>query len=302
MAKVSSNHIFGKLGELELMRELELQGFPTVDISARDYGVDLSSMIPEQPLRAEQVRDLRNMNPIEDFKVTARFLHVQVKSGKQTSLDIKHLAQWSSAIEKGAVIIVAFVRRGEIHLYDGDAILDAYNSCMAEGLSSISMKRFEERKRRLIATERRPENYLGLFLFCSIIGRDLYVNLDSILEVKDWATFQSFVFEHYDIFANTVFKEYPAGRDLDHELEHGLDGIRSIVGRLLQEFIVDFGLNPDGHEIHELETEILGELSSEYQGPKYTREQVGDAYFRESPSINFESSLELLHRVIKSVF
>ncbi|MDK8545199.1 hypothetical protein QP903_02485 [Corynebacterium pseudodiphtheriticum] len=306
MPKNTANQIHGCVGESRLIVELEEQGFPVSDISGRDFGLDLSLMVPERPLTAKEVTLIKKSEQIDSYEVSAQFIHVQVKSTASMYIERQHLAQWASAIDKGSIVVLVFVRSGYIEIFPPHVIREAYSVCIEKTNNSVCMDGFGDgsglsnRKAVKISTEiTRPANVLGLFMYSLLIADDIALDLEALFSVRNEKSFLSFLESHNELLKDVVFDNYAPGRDLDEALASPFDGVSRVIQGMVTRLKKAFGLECCDTSVFEENFRHQVDIH-EYQGPKYTENQKGENYFREVPACTFQDSIDVLIKIIES--
>lgn len=311
MPKNTSSQIFGRLGELRLAIELEEQGFPVAEVSSRDFGIDLSLMVPEEPLSSKTVAQIKKSKQVASYAISAQFIHVQVKNTEKMKIKREHLSQWAAALDKGAVIVLAFVRKDYIEIFPPNLLSKAYDKCCNKETNSISMKKFRtmdshdfsnrsSKKLTFENSEFSNQNALGLFIYSLLIQKDIELDLASLLSVdQTLENFLSFLDKHETLLKDYVFANYAPGRDLDRALDSEYCEVEDCIRYVTKKLKQAFGLELEDTSKYE-ENFMHSIVTEEYQGYYRTLNQVGNDYFREVPSDSFFKSFDLLIKIIES--
>lgn len=223
MPKNTTSHIKGRVAELELIKLLELQGFPTVDISSRDYGVDLSAQVPTEILGSQDINKINNYESGESFEMSATFVHLQVKSTHRKTIKTEHLGQWSAANERGLTHVLVFVRKNYAELYSPTAIRDAYFAAVHDGVQTLSMEKFKNDSVTLPIGTRAQfnSNRLGLALRSFMLYPIIEFDVNSLIKMKrgDSPSFQQFLNNSEELFKGLVLARYPVGRTFNQAFD-----------------------------------------------------------------------------------
>lgn len=301
MPKNTFSSVKGRRAELQCAAMLEGAGFPTCDISHRDFGLDLSLYVPVKPLTRTEVSKLENGG---DYKgeISASFIHAQIKATNGQKIGKPHLDQWASAIELGTAIVLVFVNKDGYTVFPPSAIVEARDYCLINATSSVNMADVGDEA--LIVREQSVHR-LGLFLWKVSQCPTISVDFDAIDAVSDWESFETFIWSNSDLVTDLVFSRHPAGRALNDALVTGLNELiaeigEEIIGPLWDAFGARCSMQAEN--IHGLAESMTSHIeSNEYQSPKYVVYQRTDDYFRPRPSMRIWREFEALQTIIRQV-
>lgn len=294
----NSNTIKGRRAELLCAAMLEEAGFPTCDISHRDFGLDLSLYVPAAPLSRAENSTLQEGGEYSG-EITANFIHAQIKATDSWRIDRQHLDQWASAIELGTVIVLIFCRRKTFTVIPPSGILEARNCCLSNDTHSADMAKFLD---EAIEIPTQSTHRLGLFLWNLSQCPTIAIDFDSVYEVSDWETFRHFIYCHSDLITDLIFVNHPAGRALNHAFDFGSAGLIDEVEHIVESLWLAFDVRCEEQDekIRGLAESLAMDISNnEYQPDKHVQFQLTDDYFRDRPPLRLESDFEAMLTLIR---
>lgn len=277
---------------------LEEAGFPTCDISHRDFGLDLSLYVPAVPLTRGEVRNLQEGGEYSG-EITASFIHAQIKATADWRIDRAHLDQWASAIERGTTIVLIFCQKNSYTVIPPSGIVEARDSSFCNNIASADMNSFVDDAAQIPI---QSIHHLGLFLWSVSQCPTISIDFESIYAVCDWPTFRSFISSHSALITDLVFMEHPAGRALNHAIDFDSLGLISEVAAIIESLWCEFNVRCDGadDEIRSLAEDLVMDISSnEYQPDKYVQYQLTDDYFREPPPLRLAGDFKAMLKLIR---
>lgn len=291
------NAVKGRRAELLCAAMLEEAGFPTCDISHRDFGLDLSLYVPAVPLARGEVRNLQEGGEYSG-EITANFIHAQIKATEEWRISRSHLDQWASAIDRGTVIILVFCCQNVYTVFPPSGIVQARDYCLRSETGSANMTSFAD---DAVEIPTRSIHHLGLFLWGVSQCPTICIDLDAIYKVRDWQTFTAFINSHSELITDLIFRRHPAGRALNHAMDSDSEGLIGEVEGIVESLWCEFDIRCVGvdDKIRSLAEGLVMDISSEYQSDKYVQHQLTDDHFRERPPVRLDEDFKSMLKLIR---